>query len=102
MGREKDENRAVELEKLQSSIQELTENCREVSEEKGKLEEELRGKDETLKEKEEEISRINKLREGELEIAKQIKEENQLQQSAIGGEMKEQLSTVIAEKDRAL
>ena len=96
------ENKTVELEKLQSSIQQLTENCLEITEEKGKLEEELRERDETLKEKEEEISRVNKLREGELEIAKQMKEENQLQQSAIGGEMKEQLSTVTAEKDRAL
>jgi len=65
-------------------------------------EEDLNQKSETLKEKDEEIAQVNKLLEDERETAKQMREEVQLQQAAIGGEIKEQLSDVIAERDQSL
>ena len=96
------ESQTVEFEKLQGSVQQLTMDCQKLEEEKGKLEEEVREKDETLKNRDEEIACVNKHREEELERVKDMRGENQLQQAAIGGEMKEQLMAVTTERDQAL
>ena len=91
------ESQTVEFERLQGSIRQLTQDCQKVEEEKGKLEEESREKDEMLKNKDDEIEQLKELREDELESVKNMREDNQLQQAAIGGEMKEQLMAQSAE-----
>ena len=63
-----------------------------------KKDEDLNQTTKTLKEKVEEIGQIQKLLENEQQAAIQMKEEIELQKTAIGGEIEEKLSNVKAER----